>query len=85
MRSMMIWYLERPGKVVRRPVAITSTPSCGWKARAAPEPFHITPSMTALSSFRHRYEWPEATRLKPEISPRRRTEPNSPSTIRLSA
>ena len=54
MSSITIWYLDWPGKVVRRPVAITSSPSSGSAERRAAAPFQITPESTARSSLRSR-------------------------------
>ena len=68
-----------------RPVQITSNPSSGLKFRLLAVPFQHTPSITALSSFKVRYIWPDAATFRPEISPRRRTWPNASSTTRLIA
>ena len=51
-RSMTIWYFERPGYVVSLPLATTSIPSSGRNPSAAALPRHMTPSITAPSSLR---------------------------------
>ena len=52
--SMISWYFERPGNVVRRPVHTTSIPSSGLiPSRIAVVRQH-TASSTASLSFRHR-------------------------------
>jgi hypothetical protein len=52
--STTIWYFDEPGKVVIRPVAITSIPSSGLMRSREKEPFQITASMRALWSFRQK-------------------------------
>ena len=52
--SMTIWYFDEPGKVVMRPVAMTSSPSSGLHFRRATVPRQTTASMRALSSFREK-------------------------------
>ena len=52
--STTIWYLDEPGKVVMRPVAMTSIPSSGRIFSLAKEPFQITASMRAFWSFRQK-------------------------------
>jgi hypothetical protein len=52
--SMIIWYFEAPGKVVSRPVAITSMPSSGRIARPRAVVFQITEPRLAFASFRSR-------------------------------
>ncbi len=49
--SMTIWYLDDAGKVVMRPVTMTSSPVSGWVCSRATWPFQMTPSILALSSF----------------------------------
>ena len=50
--SITIWYFERPAKVVRRPVAITSMPSSGRTDSRPAVPRQHTASSTACSSFK---------------------------------
>ncbi len=50
--STISWYFDWPGKVVSRPVAMTSIPSSGLTAIRATLPFQLTEASTALSSFR---------------------------------
>ena len=54
MLSMTIWYVDLPGNVVTRPVAITSRPSCGFVFSRAKAIFQITASMRAASSFKEK-------------------------------
>ena len=48
---MTIWYFDWPGKVVSRPVAITSTPSSGLKLSFGKVVFQTIASSRARSSF----------------------------------
>ncbi len=49
--STTIWYFDWPGKVVSRPVAITSSPSAGLNFMRPKLPFQTTASILALSSL----------------------------------
>jgi hypothetical protein len=49
--SMTIWYFDEPGKVVMRPVAITSSPSSGGNLSLANVLFQITASRRAFWSL----------------------------------
>ena len=83
--SITIWYFDRPGNVVSRPVTMTSMPSSGTRPSFPACPRQHTPSSTALSSFSARYICPLAARLNPEISPRTRTKEKASSTVRFNA
>ena len=77
---MTIWYFDEPGKVVSRPVAITSSPSSGWTPGRAREPFQITASSTAPVVLEVEIDVAGGVaRDTRPISPRTRTRPNSSS------
>ena len=81
--SMIIWYFDRPAYVVILPVATTSNPSSGRKGSLLSFPAHY-PVQKRFFVFRARY-CPDAARLTPDSSPRKRTKPKLSSTVLLKA
>ena len=65
------------------PEHITSNPSSGTKLILAAALRQIIAFITALSSFRFKYMWPDAGLLKPETSPLTFTYPKLFSRVPL--
>ena len=72
-------------KVVSRPVAMTSMPSCGWMRRRCGGHAEGDRAERRRLVLEVEIDWPEAWRVTRPTSPRTRTRPNSPSSTRFTA